>query len=239
LWRGLLVALLLALGPWCAAHAADAASTRPRTWGQHGMVLFGGSEGLYASHMPMFHAPHDTQVVLRLHFTDPATEATVRHQLAGKTALWTIVPEDFELARLAPDAANPLREMQVDVVSGHFERGGKTRFHARQVAVDEVLMFRPLTPTMRQADSARYRLLGSGRERFLLKEIDARPDMDVLVALAAAAGAGPTPAGATVTLPQRQLVPPSPASVQAALRTATGQNLRWRGVVYFETGDLK
>ncbi|WP_373990514.1 hypothetical protein [Duganella sp. BuS-21] len=54
---------------------AFAADVRDVTHGEHGMVLFGGKKGLYASHLPMFHAPHDYQVILQLHVADAATDA--------------------------------------------------------------------------------------------------------------------------------------------------------------------
>ena len=73
------------------AGAAAAGKPGP-TWGSHGMALFGGKEALYASHLPMFHAPHDYQVVLQVHIADPKLDAALRQRLDGKTALWTIDP---------------------------------------------------------------------------------------------------------------------------------------------------
>lgn len=101
-------------------------STRPPSWGLHGMVLFGGKNGLFASHLPMFHAPHDGHVVIALQIASPAIDAAMRTRLTKTPALWTLVPEEFELARLAPHAASPLSEFKADIVEGHFERGGKT-----------------------------------------------------------------------------------------------------------------
>ena len=40
--------------------------------GGHGMAVFGGRVGLYASHLPMFHTPHDSQIVLRFRLADTA-----------------------------------------------------------------------------------------------------------------------------------------------------------------------
>lgn len=50
--------------------------------GGHGMAVFGGREGLYASHLPMFHAPHDTQLLLRFHLADAAADRALRERLA-------------------------------------------------------------------------------------------------------------------------------------------------------------
>lgn len=51
-----------------AALLAGAAVAAPQgvTHGTHGMALFGGKDALYTSHLPMFHAPHDYQLVLQV-----------------------------------------------------------------------------------------------------------------------------------------------------------------------------
>ena len=45
--------------------AFNAQADRPSV---HGMLLF-GKENLYASHLPMFHAPHDYQVIFKLNLS--------------------------------------------------------------------------------------------------------------------------------------------------------------------------
>ena len=212
-----------------AATAADAADT---THGQHGMALFGGKEGLYASHLPLFHAPHDYQVILRVHVADPATDAALRARLDGKTALWTIAPEKFELSRLAPVSAAPLRRFNADLVQGHFERGGSTQYAAATVVVDKVIMFRQLSPAAKANATASYVQIGAGKQRYLIKQIDSRPDFDHIVAYTAAYNA-PT---AAITLGKSTLRQPSDQALADALHvpaSAIG------GTVYFETGDLK
>ena len=101
----LLLSLLLPLH----AGAADPSH------GVHGMVLFGDRDGLYAAHLPLFRAPHDSQIVLKLRFADAGQERAMRARLDGKTALWTIEPEHFALRRLAPDAAAPLRAFKASI----------------------------------------------------------------------------------------------------------------------------
>ncbi|MQA41097.1 hypothetical protein [Rugamonas aquatica] len=219
----LLLSLALVAG---GANAADA------TYGEHGMALFGGQQGLYASHLPMFHAPHDYQVILQVHVADPATDAALRRRLDGKTALWTIAPEKFELSRLAPASAAPLRQFKADVVQGHFEQGGKTQFAAATIVVDKVLMFRQLSPTQKTSNDASYVQIGSGSQRYLVKQIDSRPDFDHIVSYAAAGGA-PT---AAITLNKQALQQPQAAALAAALHVPASAI---RGTVYFYTDDLK
>jgi len=215
--------LLLAVGP---------AAATPLTWGEHGMAFFGGKEGLYASHLPMFHAPHNYQVLLQVHIADPKLDAAIRRRLDGKTALWTIAPEKFELERLAPAAALPLTQFKADLVLGHFEQGGKTEYAGATVVVDKVIMFRQLDEVQRGQSSARYVQLGTGKQRFLVKEIDSRPDFDHILAYRAppAASAAPVSVGKTA-------LQETPA---AALAHALGVPVSaLGGTIYFYTEDLR
>jgi hypothetical protein len=207
-------------------HAADA------TYGSHGMALFGGQEGLYASHLPMFHAPHDYQVILQVHIADPATDAALRKRLDGKVALWTIDPEKFELSALAPEAKAPRKEFAADLVQGHFERGGSPQYKAAKVVIDKVLVFRQLDGKPRDAKFSRYMQIGSGTQRFLVKEIDTRPDFDHIVAYHAAAGAPAAP-----VLVRKWGIK---AAGNDALAKALKANMSAiGGTIYFETDDLK
>ncbi|GJJ00302.1 hypothetical protein RugamoR64_08400 [Duganella rhizosphaerae] len=221
--KAALVTLALIAG---SAGAADA------SYGEHGMALFGGKEGLYASHLPMFHAPHDYQVILQVHVADPATDAALRRRLDGKTALWTIAPEKFELSRLAPASAAPLRQFKADLVLGHFEQGGKTQFAASTVVVDEVLMYRQLSPAQKSSANASYVQIGSGQQRYLVKQIDSRPDFDHIVSYAAAGGAST----AAIMLNKQALQQPDAHALAAALHVPANAI---RGTVYFYTDDLK
>ena len=207
-------------------HAAD------QTYGTHGMALFGGQEGLYASHLPMFHAPHDYQVILQIHLADPAIDAALRKRLEAEDALWTIDPEKFEISGLAPDAAKPRTQFKADLVQGHFERGGKTQYRAAKVVIDKVLVFRQLDDRPRDAVMSRYMQVGSGQRRFLVKEIDARPDFDHIVVYRAAPGARATP----IQVRKWGMKPAGNDALAMALKAnlaAIG------GTIYFETGDLR
>jgi hypothetical protein len=200
------------------------------SYGEHGMALFGGKDGLYAAHLPMFHAPHDFQVVLRLHLADPAQDRALRSQLEGKTALWTLAPEKFELDRLAPDAAQPLASFKARLVLGHFEQDGVTKFSAATVVVDKVLLFRQLSAAQAQAPTARYMQLGRGAQRFLVKLVDSRPDFDHIVAIRASRS---TPLE-TVSVAKKGLIEPCALELQQALPGAAVL-----GSIYYSVDDLK
>lgn len=220
--RRLILVLLL-----CCSAVAGAASP---SFGQHGMALFGNNDGLYASHLPMFHAPHDVQLILELRLADPALDRAVRARLDGKPVLWTLSPEDFELDRLAPGNANPLKSFKADLVLGHFERGGSTVYKGVVVMVDRVLYYRKLSAAARMSDAARYMQVGGDKQRFLVKEIDSRPDFDHIVAISTGAATARDP----LLLPKAGIVQPAPAALLQALPGAS-----LIGTIYFETDDLK
>ncbi|RJG15412.1 hypothetical protein [Massilia cavernae] len=199
-------------------------------FGTHGMALFGGKEALYTSHLPMFHAPHDYQVILQVHLADRKLDAELRQRLNGKTALWTVDPEKFALDRLAPNAGEPLRQFKADLVLGHFERGGKAQYSSATVVVDKVLMYRQLAKDAKTSDGARYVQLGSGKQRFLVKEIDSRPDFDHIVAIASPHDA----ATGAITVAKQGLDETAAAALARALPGA-----EVIGTVYFDTADLK
>lgn len=186
--------------------------------GTHGMALFGGRDGLYASHLPMFHTPHDVQLVLRLHIEDQATDSALRAALEGRTALWTINPETFDLNHIQAGM-----RFQADLVAGHFERGGKARWHAVTVIVDEVILRQALSAELRNKNAAFYRKVGN----FLVKEIDSRPDFDHIVALEKPMGLS------RISVPKHGLVQPDVRTLQNAA------GVKVRGTVYFELDDLK
>ena len=222
-------------------YTAGLAHAAPLTWGLHGMVLFGGKQGLYASHLPMFHAPHDYQVVLQVRLADAALDARLRNLLDGNTALWTLEPERFELARLLPAAPQPLRQFQATVVRGHFEKDGKAQAGYRDTAivVERVLLMRQLSPAPSVHASARYLQVGDGTQRFLVKRIDSRPDFEHIVAWTSAPQ---TPHG-DIVVPKTGVQAPPAAALRHALRAQTGQTTEktatLRGTVYFSTEDVR
>lgn len=227
--RTLLLSLLLL--------ASSLAHATPLTWGLHGMVLFGGKQGLYASHLPMFHAPHDYQVLLQVHLADPVLDARLRDLLDGNTALWTLEPERFELARLLPAAPQPLRQFHATVVRGHFEKDGQaaTGYRDAAIVVERVLLMRQLSPEPASKADSRYLQVGGGTQRYLVKRIDSRPDFDHIVAWTSPPHA---PHGDIVVA--KTGVRETPASaLRQALRAQAAAPATLRGTVYFSTEDVR
>jgi len=203
--------------------------------GMHGMAVFGGREGLYASHLPMFHAPHDTQVLLRFHLADARHDGALRQALSAEQSLWTLDPEPFDLLRLAPSHAQHLDRFGARLVEGHFERGGTERWVAQTVVVDQVLMFKRLNKQAQTADSGRYLLIGQGSEWFAVKEINRRPDFDHILLLEGQQA--PRSSSFTLALSEQQC--PDNMSIDLALSQQLGPAWRIIKTLYFETGDLR
>ena len=212
------------------ALAAAVASAANLSMGSHGMLLFGGPEALYASHLPMFHAPHDYQVILQVRLADQVQDAALRKRLGNRTELWTLDPEKFELDRMAPGASFPVTRFKADLVQGHFEQGGKTEYAGAGVIVEKVLYFRQLSALPARSATTRYLQLGTGKQRFLLKQIDSRPDFDHVLAVQAR----PSARGGAVVVSKTGLQQSADAAIMRAM-----PGLEVKGTVYFSTQDLR
>ena len=60
--------------------------------GLHGMLLFSDGDALYASHLPMFHAPHDVQLIFRFTLADKKIESELVKALDANKPYWTLAP---------------------------------------------------------------------------------------------------------------------------------------------------
>jgi hypothetical protein len=182
----------------------------------HGMALFGESE-VFLSHLPMFHRPHDYQVLLR---AELSTDFRV-----DRRELHTIAPRAFELAL----AKEPGFVMTVDVYRGHFERGG-TRLGRTTARITEVIAFEKLVPTTPRPTEPSFYLFGNADEAYLAHIITSRPDFDQIVRVRVPAALDmSTPI--TITLPNRSSEEPL-----AGGETVDGMEVL--GESYFEVGDL-
>ncbi len=151
-------------------------------WGQHqhedkpsvhGMAIF-GKKVIYLSHLPMFHAPHDYQAVVEVHFDQSALTAYL--DSAESESFFTLVPEMFSL----PEMMKHPRPFKAQIFAGHFERGGKLIANT-SVTIKKVLLFRKLNPSGPRPLQSTYYALGNSSEQFMIHKISARPDFDHIV----------------------------------------------------------
>ena len=201
------------------------------------MVLFGGRDGLWVSHLPLFIDPprrvhpHDRQVYVEVALADPALDKMMRAELAAKPALWTVKPEEFQLVCLTPGNPLQLKQFNADLFKGHFERPGRIKRQAGvAVKVVRVIENHRIDSKAGPGTQARYLPIGRGNSMFLVKQVGARPDFDHIVALRP--GAVVDPAGFTLKI--ANLHEPSVAALEAAGKG----RFKIAGTVYFDTADL-
>lgn len=183
----LLIPSLIGLSAFnTAAFAADTA------WGIHGMVLFDRQARL-ASHMPLYHAPHNYQVVLALSWEDAVSEVLVTHRQSDE--LITLVPHRFDLERLHPNHPHPLQEIRVDIYTGHFERDGQLYLQDVAVTIESVLYIAEIDthwndPKHDQADIAQhcFQYLNWQDNHYLIEHTRPRPGEDLIIQLDTALG---------------------------------------------------
>jgi hypothetical protein len=214
----------------------------------HGMLVF-GQQQILLSHLPMFHAPHDFQVLLQVRMRsetgDP--EALYRQDRSESgEKVYTWVPQKFVLQDLFTPPT-PLRLMTGTLFRGHFERGG-TPITSDSVTAEvvRVLHGQRFTPGSEAMNSPRYLLVGSAAEPFLVHLITQPPDFDQVIAVQLAKDGLNFNGGALVLeIPDRKNGQNNRLregeSVQAVLASDPGGSPLQIAVgteVYFETGDL-
>lgn len=231
------------------------------TLGVHGMLIFGGwrnetgfggRSGVYASHLPMFMAPHDFQVIMRV-TGDAAGRYSEFVAHFGDFQTYTFKPQPFPIDELDPAGGGPARRSVVgSLFRGHFERGGTEIATEVALEVEQVVYFSRLAVTERPGPGQlRYICFGERDATLLAHRITTPPDFDQILT----AGLGSLSnvsdddlrAGVILTVPDRS------DSAEARLREAqTAQGTVWPAgaqnaepvqltvsqEVYVETGDL-
>jgi hypothetical protein len=164
------------------------------TFGTHGMLIV-GEKNVFLSHLPMFmfdpeHHPHNFQVILGVNLASPAkgkedpkaVYVNDRRQHPN-TRVYTLVPQDFELADLDPE--RPKRHSFIGTMHrGHFERhdedGGGPLVDAA-IEVQKVICFRPFSQGGKKPPNPEYLLFGGSGELFAAHLIVSPPDFDQVV----------------------------------------------------------
>ncbi|MEZ9369774.1 hypothetical protein AB4140_13230 [Shewanella sp. 10N.286.51.B2] len=171
-------------------NPAQATEQPSSLYGIHGMTLFGGEDGLFASHLPMYHQPHNVQMIMQFHFVDIQVDNAVKKRLQQQATqpqqLWTIVPQPFDLMTLKPTIDNALPQLTIDVVEGHFERGGVSQFFEQAIMIDKIMLFSTLDMQQGQPKSSITDYLNiaaspTSPNQFLIKRLESRPEADHLL----------------------------------------------------------
>ncbi len=171
------------------------------------------------SHIPMFKAPHDYQLLV---------EVALPEDAAGRPAsfsneLFTFEPERFSLDALR---LGTLREITGTIFRGNFEDGGKPVMKNVRVAIKRLVgVPHPLTTEPAVAE-LRYTVLGAEDEAFVVHGIGAAPDFDQIATVnVRGATAADLAAGVSVVIPGRANSSASRLAqgVVAEARTAQGR----------------
>ena len=189
--KPLLVAITMLLlscntteGQVSAPKAHDHQITDPSS--VHGMLVF-GTEEIYLSHLPMFHNPHDYQVILKTKLVKSGVDVHdlyARDRARSGAELYTIVPEPFVLPELFPPPGTipARRSFRATLFRGHFERGGSPLVANLTVEVENVILARKLIDET-DANSMSYFVFGNEIELFAAHWIQAKPDFDQILSV--------------------------------------------------------
>ena len=157
----------------------------------HNMAVV-GQHRIFLSHLPMFMAPHDWQVILEAHFVnqgksvddvyfaDRAANPTVR--------FYTLQPEEFALQELLPgDAAHkPRTRFRATVFRGHLEKGGEPidLLTNIEVQVKGVVHAHSFAGSDKLA-TLTYVMFGGEPELLLAHFVSKAPDFDQILSVSA------------------------------------------------------
>lgn len=152
----------------------------------HGMLLV-GTNRIFLSHLPMFHPPHNYQVLLAATLTaketDPAAAYLEDRRKTG-AKLYTWVPEPLSLPSLIAKGEGTPSTMYGVIFRGHFERGGTPLTSDRVRAdVTRVFHFRRFVPGTDPAEHSKYILFGEPDDWYLAHWITRPPDYDQVLSV--------------------------------------------------------
>jgi hypothetical protein len=142
----------------------------------HGMLMVGQSK-IYLSHLPMFHPPHDYQVVVEAELSQPGLKAYLASHASSDESIYTLVPEPFVL----PDMIQNPHPFSAQIFKGHFERGGVMIADNVTVNIKKVIYFKQFSPNDVKPKDPEFISFGEGPEQFLAHVITTKPDYDQIL----------------------------------------------------------
>lgn len=143
----------------------------------HGMLIFGKNK-IYAYHLPMFHNPHNYQIILELELTEEEKGLFIEEQKSNtEYATYTIEPETFVLPQMIAKG----NSFTVDLYRGHFERGGKKIASKIKVVIKEVLFYNKFKSDEKRSALSSFILFGNEKEQFIAHLLTNKPDFDQII----------------------------------------------------------
>ncbi len=144
-----------------------------------------GVDTIFLSHLPMFHSPHDYQVILQVSFGSSDSTYRDDRKENPSTRLYTFDPRKFVLPELFPgEAGEPptLKSFVGSLVRNHFEQPPAHPEEPVEIASDivvdviNVIYHHKFDPRAQPLEHLRYILFGKGSERFLAHQINCPPN---------------------------------------------------------------
>ncbi len=153
----------------------------PAYEGVHGMALFSHSSTIYASHLPLYHKPHNVQLIYKLSIKDFALLQMVRG-----ADLVTIKPKKFNLQRLM---RGEKMTITADVYSGHFERDGMLVYENIELDFSKQLYVREMTDLAKSSKKQQYDMIELRKSnRIYVHRITEQPSFDHILHIDLEAG---------------------------------------------------
>jgi hypothetical protein len=206
----------------------------------HGMLIFGGGP-IYLSHLPMFRAPHDLQLIIEVEFVgaENPQEIYVKDHARSGEKVYTWVPKRFVLSDLLDSSAGP-PTMQGKIFRGHFEREGTAITGDVRCVVRRVIHSHRLSAAGPRDSQLQYSVFGSPPKTFAAHRISGAPDFDQVISVELSAPA--TTADTIVVVEGREnntdrRVQPG-EGVRVTHGAAVDQTMRCLDEIYLELGDL-
>jgi hypothetical protein len=168
--------------------SSEAVPELPPDFGRHNMFAF-GRDTVFLSHLPMFMAPHDAQLILEVALGN-ADGSSLQHVWSRERdshpddRVYTMMPEKFALSTLYASEPPERGSFRAMFFRGHLERGGEPipELAAVDVGIIDVVYARRFDRTGRP-DDLTYRLFGRGGELFLAHIIRQPPDFDQILSV--------------------------------------------------------
>jgi hypothetical protein len=148
--------------------------------GVHGMLLF-GNQSTYVSHLPMFHSPHDYQLLFKVSLRDYPGSKTVEVYKKSKkntSEYFTLVPEIMDLSEIISGAKTIF---SAEIYKGHFERGGQS-LGLVQVHVEKLVFSKKLKAQDAEIKNS-YIVFGEAGEYFAAHIIQGQPSYDAILSV--------------------------------------------------------
>lgn len=153
----------------------------PAYVGVHGMALVTHSSSIYASHMPLYHKPHNVQIIYKID-----TKSIPLIQLVRDNNLVTIKPHKFNLQRLM---RGEKMTINADVYMGHFERDGMLVYKNMPITFAKQLYVRDFSDIEKSSTRQKYDMITLKKNnRIYVHRIQEAPSYDHLIHIDLEAG---------------------------------------------------